>query len=136
HMAKFKLDSDPRPEVFLIAISSHEKDYRLCWALNNSLRLDLARRDRDIDGFPSAAKFPAFDHVEPETQAAITLVGNHAEEGVLLPEQRQADYFLIVDNESRMRQQEVLDGVRRAEFVLAAFPLDIQGIKDGYKLLE
>ena len=48
-MAKLKLDSDPDPDVFLIAISSHVNDYRLCWSLNNSLGIDLGRRKKDIE---------------------------------------------------------------------------------------
>ena len=40
-MVKLKLDLDPDPEVFLIAISSHVNDYRLCWSLNRKLGISL-----------------------------------------------------------------------------------------------
>lgn len=137
-MAKLKLDSDPDPDVLLIAISSHVNDYRLCWALNNSLGIDLGRRKKDIEeqGPEHPAYFSAFDHTEEATQANITLVSNHAPEGVLVNEQRQADYFLIVDGESLLSPAFALERVRQAEFVLAAFPLDIRNLKSAFKLLQ
>lgn len=136
-MAKIKLDNVPLlPDVHVIAISSHVNDYRLCWALNRSLGLELVRRRNNAaeDGPP--ASLPAFDHVDPEAGACITLVGNHTPEGVLVAGQRQADYFLLLDEEGPWRPEEALDGVRRADFVLAAYPLDIRNIKGAYKLLE
>lgn len=137
-MAKFKLDSDLEPDVFLIAISSHVNDYRLCWSLNNSLGLELCRRSTDIEGQgpEQMAYFSAFDHTEEETMASIRLISNHAPEGVLVADQRQADFFLVVDDESSLRADETLERVRNAEFVLTAFTLDIINIKGAYKLLE
>ena len=137
-MAKLKLDSDPDPDVHLIAISSHVNDYRLCWSLNNSLGIVMERRRRDMEGQgpEQQAYFSAFDHTEEPTQANFTLVSNHAPEGVLLIDQRQADYFLVVDRESLMRPLDLLDRVRQADFVLAAFNLDIRNLKGAYKLLQ
>jgi len=137
-MAKLKLDIDPGPEVLLIAISSHVNDYRLCWSLNKSLGLELCRRPEDIEGQgpERTAHFSAFDHREEENQATITLVSNHAPEGVLVADQRQADYFLLVDEACSLRPDEALERVKMAEFVLTAFPLDITTIKGAYKLLE
>lgn len=137
-MAKHKFDSVPLPNIFLIGISSHVNDYRLCWALNKSLGIDLGRRKEDLrpHGSGQAVGFAAFDHVEEETQAMYSLLSNHAPDGVLLGDQRHADYFLLVDEECSLRPGEALTKVRQAEFVLTAFPLDIKTIKDAYKLLE
>lgn len=137
-MAKLKLESGPDPDVFLIAISSHVNDYRLCWALNNSLGIDLGRRRKDIEeqGPEHPAYFSAFDHTEEATQANITLISNHAPEGVLVNEQRQADFFLVVDGESMFTPVYALERVRQAEFVLMAFLLDIKSLKSAFKLLQ
>lgn len=137
-MAKLKLESDSDPDVFLIAISSHVNDYRLCWALNNSLGIDLARRVTDIseDGPEHRAYFSAFDHTDEATRANIALISNHAPEGVLVNEQRQADFFLVVDGESTLSPAYALERVRQAEFVLTAFHLDINKVKGAYKLLQ
>lgn len=136
-MGKIKFDN-PLPDVHLIAISSHVNDYRLCWAINKGLGLDLARRRKDIEapGPERMAYFAAFDQQEEDTQAMITLVRNHAADGVLIPEQHGADYFLLIDEDSSLRPAEALARLRDTEFVLTAFPLDLAGIKDGFKLLE
>ncbi len=137
-MAKLKLDIEPVPDVHIIAISSHVNDYRLCWSLNNTLGIAMERRRRDMEGQgpEQRAYFSAFDHTDDAGQANITLVSNHAPEGVLLLDQRQADFFLLIDGESSMRPEFVVDQLRQAEFVLAAFPLDIQSLKGAYKLLQ
>ena len=137
-MAKLKLDIDSQPDVFLIAISSHVNDYRLCWSLNNSLGLELCRRSKDIEGKgpERMAYFSAFDHTEEETQACITLISNHAPEGVLVADHRQADFFLLVDDDCSLRPDDALERIKNAEFVLTAFTLDINNIKGAYKLLE
>ena len=137
-MAKLKLDIAPHLDVFLIAISSHVNDYRLCWSLNISLGLELCRRPNDIEGQgpERMAHFSAFEHKEEETSSFITLISNHAPEGVLVSDQRQADFFLVVGDESSLRPEETLERVRNAEFVLTAFTLDINNIKGAYKLLE
>jgi hypothetical protein len=137
-MAKLKLDIDPDPEIFLIAISSHVNDYRLCWSLNRQLGLALCRRAADIvePGPEQMAHYAVFDHTEESTQAHFSLVNNHAPEGVLVADQRLADFFLVVERCARMPSAEVLEQVRRAEFVLTAFPLDPNGLRGAHKLLR
>lgn len=137
-MAKLKLDSEPEPEVLLIAISSHVNDYRLCWALNRSLGIDLCRRKKDIEdqGPEQKAFYPAFDHDGENHRDRISLISNHSPQGVLLAEQRQADYFLVVDDDDPDQAAGMLQRVRGTEFVLTAFFLDIKALKGAYKLLQ
>lgn len=137
-MAKHKLDMDPDPEVMLIGISSHVNDYRLCWSLNRSLGINLTRRDRDISdpGPEKMASYSAFDHTDEESQAVFSLVNNHSGDGILLKDQRQADYFLVVDENAPVRQDELLARVREADFVLTAFPLDARQLRGAEKLMH
>lgn len=137
-MAKHKLDMDPDPEVMLIGISSHVNDYRLCWSLNRSLGINLTRRDRDISdpGPERMASYSAFDHTDEESQAVFSLVNNHSGDGILLKDQRQADYFLVVDENAPVRQDELLARVREADFVLTAFPLDARQLRGAEKLMH
>ena len=137
-MAKLKLDLEPDPEVFLIAISSHVNDYRLCWSLNRKLGISLSRRESDIEepGPEHMAHYTAFDHTEEITQAQYSLVSNHAPEGVLVTDQRQTDFFLVVDHATQNSLAEVLEQVRGAEFVLTAFPLDPRELRGAQKILQ
>ncbi len=137
-MAKLKLENDLLPDALVIAISSHVNDYRLCWSLNRSLGIALCRRQMGIEGKgpEQQAFFPVFDHLEEDDGVHISLIGNHVPEGVLMPEQRQADYFLVVDGEDQPDRDYFMGRVRQAEFVLAAFTLNINASKGAYKLLQ
>jgi hypothetical protein len=137
-MAKLKLEIEADPEVTLIAISSHVNDYRLCWALNRRLGISLSRRARDIAdaGAEATAQYAAFDHTDEGSQAVYTLINNHGTQGVLLKDQRQADYFLLVDDAAPVRPDELLAQVRDTEFVLTAFPLDVKRLRGAHKLFQ
>ena len=136
-MAKLKLSMEPVPDVTVIGISSHVNDYRLCWSINRSVGLELTRRRTDIadDANGIRALFSAYDHVDERSQARYTLVNNHSGDGILLKEHRQADYFLVVDNELAEEQPDLLERIRGAEFVLTAYPLSYDQLKAGHKLL-
>jgi len=136
-MAKLKLDLEPVPDITVIGISSHVHDYRLCWSINRSVGLELTRRRTDItdDANGIRASYSAYDHVDETTQGRYTLVHNHSGDGILLKEHRQADFFLVVDNELAEDRPDLLDRVRSAEFVLTAFPLPFDQLRAGHKLL-
>jgi hypothetical protein len=136
-MAKLKLDLESVPDITVIGISSHVNDYRLCWSINRSVGLELTRRRDDITDEVNGilARYSAYDHVDPPTQQRFTLVHNHSGDGILLKEQRQADFFLVVDNELAEDHPDLLYRVRTAEFVLTAFPLAYDQLRAGHKLL-
>src|SRR4029453_14184966 len=104
-MARHKLDLEPEPDALVIGISSHVNDYRLCWALNRSLGVALARRTTDIAGIEgnTNARFAAYDHQDEESGTQLTLISNRSEGGRLLKDQKQADYFLVVDENGPLR---------------------------------
>ena len=136
-MAKFKLDLQPDPEVVVYGISSHVKDHRLCWSINRTIGLELTRRrialSEDVLG--RTMRFTAYDHIDEASNARFTLVNNHSGDGFLLKEQRQTDYFLVVDNELAEQHPDLLDRLRATDFVLTAFPLPYRQLREGYKLL-
>ncbi len=136
-MAKFKLDLQPDPEVAVYGISSHVKDHRLCWSINRALGLELSRRRTALSDevMGRTVRFMAYDHVDEASNARFTLVNNHSGDGFLLKEQRQTDYFLVVDNELAEQHPQLLDRLRATDFVLTAFPLPYLQLKEGYKLL-
>ncbi len=137
-MAKLKLDLEPEPDVTVIGISCHEKDYRLCWALNRSMGLALTRRRQDIEEVSAGgtAVFATYDHPVDQENMRLTLVHNHSSKGHLLKEQKQADFFLVMDNELVGMMPDLIDRLRRTEFVLAVFPLPFEQLRAGHKLLQ
>jgi len=137
-VAKYRLEDPVDPEVMLVGISSHVNDYRLCWALNRRLGINLARRQEDIvePGPRKPLHFAVFEHLDTENQARWTLVNNHGDDGILVKEQRQADFFLIVEEGVPISPDELLARVRQSEFVLMAFALNYQDLRSGHKLLQ
>jgi hypothetical protein len=137
-MAKIKLDLEPDPEVTVIGISSHVNDYRLCWSLNRSMGLALRRCQADIlDGGPGRSTgYAVFEHAGHDPEGRYLLVSNHGTDGILIKEQRQADFFLVVDNALAERETDLLQRIRAAEFVLTAFDLPFAELRMGHKLLH
>ncbi len=136
-MARLKLDIQPDPEINVIGISSHVKDYRLCWSINRMLGINLTKRRRPIYDESNGMQcfFNAFDHRDEEINAGFSLVNNHGSDGVLLKDLRQADFFLVIDQHWMELPEDLLKKVRTAEFVLTAFPLEFDQLKEGHKLL-
>lgn len=134
---KIKLDIEPDPEVTVIGISCHEHDYRLCWAMNHVMELELTRRREDIIEIEGGleARFGVFDHVVDPDRGGYMLINNHCEHGVLIADQKNADYFLVVDNEVAEDVPDLMERIRAAEFVLAAFNLPFDQLRNGHKLL-
>ena len=136
-MARFKLETSIDPDVMVIGISCHENDYRLCWALNRQLGLALTRRRDDIqEPGPRAVSYHSvYDHSDERDLVRYTLINNHGAAGLLLKEQRSADFFLLADREVVVDEKELLERVRGTELVLAVFPLAFNDLKAGHKLL-
>ena len=136
-MAKLKLDLEPDPGVIIIGISCHENDYRLCWSINRALDLQLTRRRHNIQDEVNniRAQYAVFDHLDQNNEVSYTLVNNHSADGILLKDQRQADFFLVVDDRVAGDLADLLERIRAADFVLTAFNLPYDQLKAGHKLL-
>ncbi|MCB9168743.1 MAG: IPExxxVDY family protein [Flavobacteriales bacterium] len=136
--AKIRLDLEPDPQVHVIGISCHENDYRLCWSLNRGLDLALTKRAKDIEdqGPDGDAHHVVFDHDDTDLEVRYTLVNNHGDHGLLVKDQRHVDFFLVVDDRIPLPIEDLLERVRRSEFVLAAFSLSFAEMRAGHKLLR
>ena len=133
-MAKHKLDLRPEPDAVVIGISSHVNDYRLCWALNRTLGLALARRDEDVIDAAGIGRFAVYDHLDEDSGTQVTLLCNRSEGRVLLKEHKEADLFLVLDANGPLRPEDALELVRGTEFVLAAYMVDLKRLRSGLEL--
>lgn len=132
---KHKLDLRPEPDAVVIGISSHVNDYRLCWAMNKSMGIALARRAEDVTGGEGGLKrFAAFDHHEEDGGTMLTLLSNRCEGVPLIKEQKEADFFFVLDANGPLRPEEALDLIRNTEFVLAAYMVDLKRLRSGLEL--
>lgn len=161
-MAKHTLDISYDYDFLLIGISSHEKDYRICWALNKKLSLDLKKTDSlEIKGkkhtTPSYFSFFVFDKEEDFLEFSVianfsenktmdlksnSLFGledeneHHSDNELLIPEQKQMNYFFVVRGEITDEQaDELVKQIREIDVVLTAMRIDATQLKSKQNLI-
>ena len=130
---RFRLEVDYEYDFILIGISSHEKSHRVAWGVNQVLELDLNRGEPfqialKKNEAPSGFIRYKWDH--PDFEATYTLLSNKGTHGLLVAEQHQADYFLIVDGPfTKEDEQEMVGQLRTLPFILMAYRIDPQVLK-------
>jgi len=130
---KKKLELEIELDLLLYGISCHAKDYRVAWHINKILGLDLKRADDLIIKITEFALFQEFDE---EYQVTYTLVANRSENGPLIPERKELDYFLLIEGAyDQMEENTILHDIKKSEIILAAFEIDVNSLKSKELLI-
>lgn len=138
-MAKKKLILDYDYDFLLFGISCHVKDYKLCWAINQQLGINLTR-DNEFqlpmgDG-EEASVFPYYEFSDKVGHIKYIVVGNRGTHGYLLQEQRQADFFLIIEGYyESVDPAELIAKLKQVDVILTAYPLDPNQLKSKENLI-
>ncbi len=127
---KLKLDIGYTPEFRLTGIFSTQKNYRLCWLLNQHLKMDL-RWLKDFPYLPhkqeEESRFPVFYHEAKRLKTRYLLLANKSPGGLLLPDPKNLDYlFLSWHPDIGIDLQGLLARIRVVPGVQAAYLLDDQ----------
>ena len=138
-MGKHTLEIEYDYDFVLIGISSHEKDYRICWALNNKLGLDLVKtepleiKDKKQE---EHSHFSLFSFERPDEFMEYFIIANRSEKGLLIPEQKQVDYFFIIRGEMEDEAAiEVVKQIKEINLVQTAFRIDVTSLKSKQNLI-
>ncbi len=158
HTLKIEYDYD----FVLIGISSHEKDYRLCWALNNALEIELTKtesleiksRKQDTPSFFSLFKYENEDEFKEffilsnlsenkqfvskeDTLFNKSSKGSQStENGILIPEHKQMGYFFIIKGEVSDKEVEaVIKNIKKIDMILTAVQIDAAELKSKTNLV-
>ena len=135
HLLEIEYDFD----FVLIGISSHEKDYRICWALNQKLGLELTKTDAlEIKDKKQeeASSFSLFVCERPDEFMEYLIIANRSEKGLLIPEQKQMDYFFVIKGEVEEEQiEELVNKIKEINFVLTAVRIDPSVLKSKQNLI-
>ena len=86
------IEDEIKLDMTVLAINSHVKGYNLCWHINKKLCSNFINTEIFIG--EKKESFSAFE-VEYENKK-ITLVNNKSKKGVLMPEKKNVDFFIIV----------------------------------------
>ncbi|MFK8046723.1 MAG: IPExxxVDY family protein [Crocinitomicaceae bacterium] len=138
-MAKHKLVFDETYDFDLIGICCSHPDYRLCWAMNRELKMNLSRGD---DYFLRTKKdgeyyFSYYDFINSETHESFYLIKNLSFDNYkrLIPEQDQIDYFLIVKEGYDIDFNDFLADLKKIDCILTAFQFVADDLKSKANLL-
>ena len=123
---------DYKDKYKIIGICSHLKDYRICWNLNKKLDFRF-KKIKDIKfEFDKKIKNILFSLYHQEEKDFITyyLISNHILNKILIPEQRQLDYILIIKGPiNTLKIQSIIKKIRQINNVLTAYNIDMSLVK-------
>ncbi|MFZ5553705.1 MAG: IPExxxVDY family protein [Bacteroidota bacterium] len=138
-MTKFQLDVDYDYDFDLVGISSHARDYRLCWALNQKLGLQLAKKKEDLDNKPKKQSefsiHSLYEYYHEEDHVEYQLLENRSGNSLIIPEYKQADYLLLLRNNHAVNTEQMIASIREIELVLTAYRIDVPTLKSKENLI-
>jgi hypothetical protein len=123
-----KLEENTPADFRLIGISSYENDYRVCWDLNNCLKTDLQR----IENFEvvdsktkTSQEFPVFQFEDENKYIDYKFIGNRCENGFLVKEWKNMDYFLKISGEITVKElTDILNKVKKSKLIQTSIILE------------
>ncbi len=127
---KLHISFDSFFDFQLIGISCPEKDYRLCWAINQALNIDMVRLSNE--GVPyreHVIDFPFFEYNDEENGRIYRLLSNRFETKVLMKELKNIDYLFLLQGED-INLQDITDRIGGIEFVFLASEIEIDKLKE------
>ncbi len=91
---KLELDFD----FTLIGITSQLRDYRLCFTVNKFTETDFRKIDELEVNFKNTPSkfFSRYLHIIEDTECEFYLIANKGNEGYLISEMKEVDYFVII----------------------------------------
>jgi hypothetical protein len=138
-MAKLvlKFDEDDFDFVLIGIVTSH-RDYRVSRDVNLALEITLERtEDYSIVEKKRGQEihFPFFKFTN-EHEDQYFILGNKVETGLLIPEQKQLDFFLMVKpGQSTIDRAELVRLLKKDNRFQAVFPIEVAGLKSKQNLL-
>lgn len=135
-MAKFVLDVEFDYDFDLIALVAPIADYQLCLEMNKNLDLALERAPSIEFSFKEKQmiRYSVFEYYCEETHATYALIQNKKQGSLLVPEQKQADYFLMIrDNFDLL--DETVEALKELPSVRLALSLLAENLKSKENLI-
>ncbi|MFD0793204.1 IPExxxVDY family protein [Mucilaginibacter litoreus] len=132
---RFEIDLD----FVLIAITTSLKDYRICYYVNrhlnfNFIRTDDLRLDNALNG--AEMLFSLYHYSWDNTETDFYFISNKGTEGYLVPEMREADYFIMIKNYIDEEDLDnIISALNKIPDIVAAVKIDPKKIKSRENLL-
>ena len=126
-------------DFLLTALASPVKDYHLCWHLNHHLGLQLEKKD-DLEindkKKHKLSWYSTYEYYDELNNYLHIMVSNKCSGEWLIPELKQADYFLIgKENCHLLDHDEFIGKIKKIPVVQTAFAVDPQELRSKQNLL-
>jgi hypothetical protein len=132
-----KLKDQHQEAIQLIAIASHQSDYRLSWALNQKLNWNLQKTDDLKIHNPKSSqeqRFNIYSYINTHHQT-MYLIANKSSDGFLFPSMTNIDFLLKADGLTDSDIHLMITRIRQIDFVITAFRLENLNSKDRKKII-
>lgn len=141
-MAKNKLQVSYDFDFLLLALNSNVKGYKLAWALNKELGLNLLKSD-NIELYFNEHKSLSIQNFTDVTEfQQVRLIKNRAEDvdgafnAFLLPELKNFDYLILLENESITFNENVfISEIKEIPFVQFVSKINTKSLKSKDNLI-
>jgi hypothetical protein len=122
---KIKLSSVGSYNYTTIGIACHMKDYRFTYFLNEQMGFQLKRmNDLKLGVEQDSLGYSFYLYNIPEERRNFYLVSNYHEDGRLIPSEKGADFFLIVNDVLPLVQKKkLISKIQKIPQVLAAYDI-------------
>jgi len=129
---KIKLATGSSYDYTTIGIACHMKDYRFTFFINEHLGIHFRRLDDLISGDEKESRnYSFYIYTNPSDRRNYYLVSNYHEEGRLIPSEKGADFFLIVNDILPANQKkEMITKIQKVPQALAAYEIPTGKVKN------
>lgn len=135
HTLDFSIDEN----ICLLGIATDEPDYKLCWLINDRLKMgflkvgDLLVYHRKLQ---TEQAFPMFIYEDENTMLTYRMIGNKTENGYYLSEIRNIDFIMHVQGEALVTDDldELIGALNRIPAVRMCVPIDLSKIGERDRL--
>ncbi len=132
---KFEIDLD----FVLIAITTSLKDYRICYLINKFLSFNFIKiPDLSVDMHlgTSPVLFSLYHYNWEASETDFYVIANKGSESYLIPEMRNADYFLLIKNYIDEKDLEnLIATLNKIPEIVTAIKIDPKKMKSRENLL-
>lgn len=131
------LDFDFDLDVILYGIASHDKDFKLAAELNRLCKLDFAKtKDIVLVRNTEHIVFSNYLFEDEENRLTFRLISNRSYGGNLIPEQKSAQYFFMVEGVIGVFNNQVFEQqLSKCKSVLTYFQIDANSLKSKENLI-
>ena len=126
------IDDEIKLDMTVLAVNSHVKGYNLCWHINKKLCTNFIKKEIFIE--ENKEGFSAFE--DEQENKKITLVKNKSKKGVLIPEKKNIDFFIIIEPEiKKTAKEEFISKLREISKILLIFEVDLEKEQEAHRFI-